>query len=329
MFPSPNPVDRSSSALIAMFLESRADTCNEASQKTYRAYLGAFEKWLNGRPISAMTISAYMADMRSRKLSPATIGGAYRMLKSCCRWLVEWEMLDRDPFVGPGRVKPQPHKRKRRKVYSPEQVITMITVSVEWIAERREVLAWWPSDNPYYLRDAIQAHALILLLCDSALRAAEVCALTCKHIREDEFVVMGKGGHEDPAFISPITRQALLDLAGDRPDEDALFKDKFQKKCTTRALRTCMRHLIERAGVPPVPRPLHAFRHLAAREWLKSGLQDLAIQQLMRHSSLATTRIYTELSAAELAEIHGKASPVARWVKAAQDAAGEDNHDGA
>lgn len=323
---SPKSDVQSSSALIAKFLESRTETCNEESQKTYRANLRPFEKWLDGRAISALTIGAYLAELRARKRAPPTVGGVFRMLKTMCRWLVEYDLLDRDPFVGPGRVKPQPHKRKRRKVYSDEQVITMITVSSEWIAERQEILKMWPSDNPYYLRDARQAHALILLLCDSALRAAEVCHLDCGKIRDDEFIVLGKGGHEDPAFISDITRQALLDLAGDRPDDKPLFLDKFQKRCSTRALRKCMKHLADRAGVPLVPRPLHAFRHLAARQWLKSGLGDLAIQQLMRHANLATTRLYTDLSPAELAELHGKASPIKKWVEAAK-ARGEEDHD--
>lgn len=325
MFPEQQAVDRSNEALIAAFLDSRSETCNAASQKTYRAYLRPFEKWLHGRAISALTIGAYIADMRSRKLAPPTIGGAFRMLKTMCRWLIEQELLDRDPFVGPGRVKPQPHKRKRRKVYSEDQVVKLIATAQEWIAEREEVLKWWPSDNPYFLRDARQSHVLVLLLCDSALRAAEVCSLNCGQIRDDEFIVTGKGGHEDPAFISDITRQALLDLAAGRADDDPLFKDKFQKRCTTRALRKCLKHLAEKASVPLVPRPLHAFRHLAARQWLKSGLGDLAIQQLMRHANLATTRLYTDLSPAELAELHGKASPIARWVKAAKARADEES----
>ena len=323
MLTSQQQLDHSPSALIAAFLTSRAETCNQASVKTYRAYLQPFLKWLGDRPLSSMAISGYLADMRARKLSAPTIGGAFRMLKTCCRWLVEQEMLDRDPFVGAGRVKPQPQKRRRRKVYTPDQVITLLTTSAEWIAEREEILKWWPSENPYYLRDAIQSRALVLLLCDSALRAAEVCALSCGQVRDAEFIVLGKGGHEDEAFMSPITRAALLDLSGDRADADPLFRDKFLKRCTTRALRSCLRHLAKRAGVPLVPRPLHAFRHLAAREWLKSGLGDLAIQQLMRHANLATTRLYTDLSPAELAELHGKASPIAKWVKAAADTRGD------
>jgi site-specific recombinase XerC len=52
---------------------------------------------------------------------------------------------------------------------------------------------------------------------------------------------------------------------------------------------------------------------------LKSGLGDLTIMQLMRHQDLATTRIYTQLDATELAELHAGASPVARMLAAAED----------
>ena len=38
----------------------------------------------------------------------------------------------------------------------------------------------------------------------------------------------------------------------------------------------------------------------------------------MRHANLATTRLYTDLSPAELAELHGKASPIKKWVEAAK-----------
>jgi site-specific recombinase XerD len=319
VFPSPNPEDRSPAALIAAFLESRTDTCNEASQSTYTAYLRQFELWLDGRPISALMVGAYLRDLRTRKLATATLGNHYRMLKTCCRWLVVEGKLDSDPFVGPSRVKPPAQKRKRRKVYSEEQVVTLLMSAHDRIVKRAEAQRWRPSKNPYLLRDALQSRALILLLCDSALRAAEVCALDCGQIRDSEMIVLSKGGHEDAAFITKTTRQVLLGLALDRPDDAPLFVDVDMGRCTTRALRGCLRRLAARAGVPLVPRPLHAFRHLAARQWLKSGLGDLTIMQLMRHQDLATTRIYTQLDATELAELHAGASPVARMLAAAED----------
>jgi hypothetical protein len=97
---------------------------------------------------------------------------------------------------------------------------------------------------------------------------------------------------------SALVATSLFLVTNTRADDDPLFRDKFLKRATTRALRKCLAHLAKRADVPLVPRPLHAFRHLCARNWLKEGLGDLAIQQLMRHSSLNTTRIYTQLDPA-------------------------------
>jgi site-specific recombinase XerD len=64
-------------------------------------------------------------------------------------------------------------------------------------------------------------------------------------------------------------------------------------------------------------RPLHAFRHHAARQWLKAGVPDLTIRQFMRHESLSTTQIYTELDPDELDELHARASPIAALMEQA------------
>jgi site-specific recombinase XerD len=309
---------RSCASPIDAFLESRAETCNQNSQDTYAAYIRPFEAWLAGRPISAALISAYLIERRKSGLASATLGNSHRMLKTMCRWLVEFEYLETDPFQGPGRVRPPAHKRKRRRVYTEDEVVTLLVTAQQRIDEREEAQKWRPSKNPYLLRDAQQARALILLLCDSALRAAEVCALDCGDVRAGEFIVLSKGGHEDAAFMTPATRAALADLAAQRPDDAPLFVDIDQGRCTTRALRGVIQRLAKLADVPLPPRPLHAFRHLAARQWLKAGLGDLTIRQLMRHADLATTRIYTELDAAELAALHMQASPINRLIEAAR-----------
>lgn len=303
---------------IDAFLESRAETCNSASQATYAAYLRPFEAWLSGRPISAALISAYLIERRKSGLASATLGNAHRMLKTLCRWLVEFDYLETDPFQGPGRVRPPAHKRRRRRVYTEDEVVALLVTAQQRIDERLEAQKWRPSENPFLLRDALQGRALILLLCDSALRAAEVCALDCGQVRSGEFIVLSKGGHEDAAFMTPATRSALVDLACTRPDDAPLFIDIDQHRCTTRALRGIIQRLAREADVTLPPRPLHAFRHLAARQWLKAGLGDLTIRQLMRHADLATTRIYTELDAAELAALHMQASPIGRLLEAAK-----------
>jgi site-specific recombinase XerD len=90
------------------FLESREGTCRETTLATYRQCLGAFVTWLGEQPISAATIDAYLRTLRARKLAEDSQRNVYRMLKTFCRWLYEYDRLDRDPFVGRGKVTAPP-----------------------------------------------------------------------------------------------------------------------------------------------------------------------------------------------------------------------------
>ncbi len=160
-------------------------------------------------------------------------------------------------------------------------------------------------------REELQDQALVLLAVDSALRAGR--SACCRAARcGSSLLVESKGGHWDPAFISPATRAILWELAHGRPDEDPLFRDWNGQRCSVAALRGILVRLARRAGVKLPPRPLHAFRHYAAREWLKANLEDLAIQQLMRHAQLSTTAIYTQLDEDELAALHANAGVIPR-----------------
>jgi len=156
----------------------------------------------------------------------------------------------------------------------------------------------------------MQARALVLLLVDTGMRAGEVCRLTCGDLRRPELVVIGKGGHQGVIFLVPQVRLLLEYLALDRPDAAPLFRDWNGRACSVRALRCIVERLAQRANVDLPPRPLHAFRHAAARRWLKAGLPTLAIQQLMRHATVATTMIYCELDTAALETLHANASAV-------------------
>lgn len=97
----------------------------------------------------------------------------------------------------------------------------------------------------------------------------------------------------------------------------AAFTDWFGKRAQPRTLRSLLYRLAGRAGIELPARPLHAFRHYAAQAWVKAGLNDLTIQQLMRHEQITTTQIYTRAVAHDpaLAAIHERASPVAHLLR--------------
>lgn len=311
---------------IATFAAERTDRCQPGTLAMYRAYLTHYARWAAAREGDAFapaTVRAYLA-ARSLVDRNDTLRNRARYLRLWCRWLAERNKIAQSPFEGGERVTMPPRKRARREVYSQADVVALLqaTAPAQWKrGARRQARRQWQPNGPL-MREAIQARALVLLLVDSALRAAEVAALTCGHIRAPRLRVRSKGGHLDIAFISPATRAVLLELAGDRPDADPLFRDWNNRGCSTRGLRGIVERLARRAGVELPPRPLHAFRHYAARQWVKAKVPDLVIRQLMRHEQLSTTQIYTELDAEELAALHEEATPIpALLARAGLDAA--------
>ena len=305
---------------IAAFLSGREDTCQANSRATYGAYLRHYAAWAaaaGSGPWLPATIRAYIADRRSD--SNATLRNRVRYLRLLCDWLEAEEELAHNPFRGRNRVLMPAKKRARRQVYTQAEVVALLhaTAPVQWKrGERRQQRQQWSADGPLE-REDLQGRTLVLLLVDSAMRAAEVCGLDCGQIRAPRLQIRSKGGHLDIAFVSPATRQALLALAGERADDAPLFRDWNNRRCTTRGLRGIVRRLAQRAGVALPPRPLHAFRHYAARQWVKAKLSDLTIRQLMRHESLSTTQLYTVLEPDELATLHADASPIAGLIRLA------------
>jgi integrase len=299
--------------LIAEFLAGREDTCQANTRATYRAYLTAYVRWSDDQDrFAPATVRAYIASRRPVDAN-ATLLNRARYLRLFCDWLVEQGQLDRSPFAGRDRVKMPARKRARRVVWSRADVVALLKAGAptQWKqGERKTTRQQWTPDGPM-MREAQQGRALVLLLVDSALRAGEAAALTCGAVRRAQLIIRSKGGHYDPVFLTAETRAALRALAGERPDADPLFRDFNNHGCTVRGLRGIVQRLARRAGVALPERPLHAFRHYAARQWLKAGLPDLIIRQLMRHEELSTTQIYTELDDEDLAVIHARASTIA------------------
>lgn len=300
-------------ARITRFLESRMDMCGRGTLVMYGAYLRHYARWVAdqvGAPLEPVTIRAYIVSRRAD--ANATLRNRVRHLRALCTWLVEQGELDHSPFNGRNRVMMPARKRTYRRTYFQADVVALLgaTAPTQWKrGVRASTRRQWQPDGPL-AREALQCRALVLLLVDSAMRAGEAVALTCGQVRGEQLCIRSKGGHLDVAFVRAETRIVLQELAGDRPASDALFRDWHNRPCTVRGLRGALVRLARRASVTLPPRPLHAFRHYAARQWVKAKLPDLVIKQLMRHENLATTQIYTVLETDELAALHAEASSI-------------------
>jgi integrase/recombinase XerC/integrase/recombinase XerD len=179
--------------------------------------------------------------------------------------------------------------------------------------EVRELLDRSPAGTPLEVRD----RAMLELAYSSGLRCAELVSLDRDSIDfEGEVVrVRGKGGKErvvplgEPAqrAVSEYLSRARPTLVSDRA-ERALLVSKSGRRLSpsdvTRRLALAVRRTSIAGRVSP-----HALRHSFATHMLEGGADLRSIQELLGHSSISTTQIYTRVEPSRLREAYAGAHP--------------------
>lgn len=143
--------------------------------------------------------------------------------------------------------------------------------------------------------------AFVHLLYSSAGRLSEVAALNRKDVadgRRKEAIVRGKGDKERFIFITPEARAAILNYISERKDTfEPLFIShgrKYGSRFTKMSLWRTISTTAKKLGMDVSP---HDFRHFRARQMLEQGAPIEAIQEILGHSDIGTTRrVYAHYS---------------------------------
>ncbi len=263
----------------------------DGSRRAYRFDVEEFCAWLGAREASvadvdarllaeyAASLGAARAGRRPRRLAAATIARKLAAVRSFLRFTVG---SARVPDVG---LAP---RRGRRLPDAPR------TTEVE-----RELGAL-EGDGPLALRN----RALVELVYSAGLRSAEAVGLDLRDVDfEQELVhVRGKGGKER---VVPLGEEAAYwasrYLRDSRPQlargaENALFLSVRGRRLDTSTLRR----------IAPHP---HRFRHAFATHLLEGGADLRTIQELLGHSSLSTTQVYSHVDGRRLRAVYDRAHP--------------------
>ena len=167
------------------------------------------------------------------------------------------------------------------------------------------------ADDTESLRDA----ALMELLYAAGLRVSELCGLNVTDLAPslDTVTVVGKGSRQRRVPVGAPAAQALrawLELG--RPDwitpesGEAVFLGKQGRRLDPRVARRVVNRITAAAGGQVSP---HALRHAMATHTLEGGADLRTVQELLGHASLATTQIYTHVSAERLRQVFQQAHP--------------------
>jgi integrase/recombinase XerC len=165
---------------------------------------------------------------------------------------------------------------------------------------------------------ATRDRAIMELLYSSGLRLAELVGLDVVGLRlADRTVhVTGKGNKDRIVPVGSYAITALNQWLEERPSlartgETALFVGRGGERLGPRAVQTRIAYWARRQGVSLRVYP-HLFRHSFASHLLESGGDLRGVQELLGHSDIATTQIYTHLDFQHLARIYDKTHPRAR-----------------
>ena len=263
--------------LVRLLTEGSSETAQDLKRRDFVAAL----KRLSQQGLSERTLA--------RKLS------AWRQY---CGWLVQSGMMDNDPTFN----LKAPRLPERLPKALPQE-------------ELNHMLDSAPVDDSLAVRD----HALFELMYGSGLRLSEIHSLDLGDVLLDEgwVSVTGKGRKERQVPLSGKSVEALRAYLSERvaaDGETALFTGKNGTRLGQRQIQKRLQAWAVRQGSGQHISP-HMMRHSYASHLLQSSRDIRAVQELLGHSNLSTTQIYTKLDFDHLAKVYDEGHPRAKRKK--------------
>jgi integrase/recombinase XerD len=294
---------QSTALLVGRFLDSirHERALADNTQAAYRRDLVHFTDWLGSRRLDGLGVrdlGDYLAALADRGLARASIARQVATLRTFFAFLQVEGVVAESPaeLISPGR-----RDDFIPGTLSPEQV--------------DRLLASPDATTPTGIRD----RALLELLYATGCRASEVSALRLSdvHLAEMFCTCRGKGGKER---VVPLGRRAIAALRTwiDGPRRDAaaradglpawvLLSSRGNRLSRMRIWEIVRLHA-DAAGVPSDIGP-HTLRHSFATHLVAGGVDLRHVQEMLGHSSIATTQRYTHVDASRLKGIHGTFHP--------------------
>ncbi|WOJ97863.1 tyrosine recombinase XerC [Congregibacter brevis] len=245
-------------------------------------------------------VRQWLAQGHRRGLAPNSL---QRQL-SALRAYFQWESKDTGERRNPALAVQAP--RKRRKLPG--------TLEADQVGQYLRADA----DDPLQLRDLAMAE----LFYSSGLRLAELRAVNIHDIDRGQNLisVTGKGSKTRTVPVGGAAIAAIDTYLPHRPaissdaDENALFISSLGRRISERSIQARVQLLAERNGLGRDVHP-HMLRHSFASHLLESSGDLRAVQELLGHSDISTTQIYTHLDFQHLAKVYDGAHPRARKLK--------------
>jgi integrase/recombinase XerC len=280
------------------------------SDHTRRAYLGdlrSLSEFLDERaPDVALTqvtlpvLRSWLAAQAGGGAARTTLARRTSAVKTFTAWALRSGLMDNDPAT---RLQVPKARRTLPAVLRQDQALDAMSAA-ELGAQQGDPLA---------LRDRL----IVEMLYATGIRVSELCGLDLDDVDMSRRLlrVLGKGNKQRTVpFGEPALRALKSWVADGRPalaieaSGPALLLGSRGKRIDPRQARTVVHQTMAAVDGAPDIGP-HGLRHSAATHLLEGGADLRVVQELLGHSTLATTQLYTHVTVARLRAVHDQAHP--------------------
>ncbi|NMA02604.1 MAG: tyrosine recombinase XerC [Clostridia bacterium] len=281
------------------------------SEHTLRAYsndlLQFFEYYSQKKGIKFDEISnlqieyvffrGYLAHLQQQGMAKSTINRKIIALRSFYKYLRNNNLVERNPLE---LIKTLKTPKKIPEILHENDVINILEESFN-------------DSNPLTIRDK----AIFETLYSTGLRVSELTSLRMDSINfSNKYIrVIGKGDKERIVPIGSKAIKALMEyfsirstLNRDGRIEDTVFLNNKGGPLTSRGIRYILDKYIKKSSLKLKVTP-HVFRHSFATHLLNNGADLRVVQELLGHSSISTTQIYTHVSQTRLQQVYKNTHP--------------------
>jgi integrase/recombinase XerC len=270
---------------------------SENTINSYQRDLNKFSKFLEASGVNNFgnlteeMCSAWIADLFQHNVSARSIQRHISSAKGFFNYLKKSGLVINSPFELINSPKSPSHLPN---VLSPEEVSQLLNFKPKNTQEKRDL-------------------AIIELIYSSGLRVSETINVNLGDFEDNKnfLRVLGKGSKTRLVPVGRYAQNAINDWMIEREKlatkDDSLFVNLRGKRITTRSVQERLKNIAIMQGLPPV-NP-HMLRHSFATHLLESSGDLRSIQELLGHSSLSTTQIYTRLDYQHLIKVYENSHP--------------------
>jgi len=198
-------------------------------------------------------------------------------------------------------IKHQVFQQPFKKIHSEKRKIKHLPRYLSFEESKQLLDVYAHSDKP---KD-IKMFSILTMFLNCGLRLSELVNLKISDIdlKDNKITILGKGNKERISYLNKITKNALIKyleirntiVPANKKDNDILFLDEEHKAISKKTIWCMVKDAYEKSGLNDKKYAVHTLRHTCATLLYRNGIPVKTIQELLGHTSIDVTQIYTHL----------------------------------